>query len=186
MLIESGNIQSRLHWMIRGLLPPLPKRHGTDDLMQEALLHLWRQETDYPGQSPQWYVESCRFYLQNFLRQGRSVDSLKHYRDRIFLREKPFDGTHPDEPEDPNAVQWDEVGVNDIIAELTQWLTPQEKDTLRCLMDGWTARETARRLNVSHTLVNRHRSRIASLTLKLGVAPSRKEKGPNPKQRTSS
>jgi DNA-directed RNA polymerase specialized sigma24 family protein len=176
MLIESGDIQTRLHWMIRSLAPG--SWHGTEDLMQEALFHLWRQETTCPGQSAYWYLQSCRFHLQNFLRHGRSVDSLKRLRDQVFQCEGAADGFDPVEAGNPVASGWDEVSVNDFMAELSQWLTPLEKDTLRCLMDGLTARETARRLNVSHTQVNRHRSRIASLALKLGMTHPRNNREP--------
>jgi DNA-directed RNA polymerase specialized sigma24 family protein len=177
MLIESVEMQTRLQWMIRSLVRLSFWHHGSDDLMQEALLHMWRQETECPGESPQWYLQSCRFHLQNFLRQGRSVDSLKRLRSQVVHRDQPVDGLDTFEREDPNGSLWDEVNVNDYMAQLSQWLTPQEKDTLRCLMDGLTARETARRLNVSHTLVNRHRSRIASLAVKLGITPSRTKPG---------
>ena len=180
MLVESREVQTRLHWMVRSLAQLSSWHHGQDDLMQEALFHLWQQETECPGQSPHWYLQSCRFHLQNFLRQGRSVDSMKRFRAQVLRREQPDDGMNLVEPEDPNGSLWDEVSANDFMAELSQWLTLQEKDTLLCLMDGLTARETAKRLDVSHTLVNRHRSRIASLALKLGVEPSRNrpERGP--------
>src|SRR5438132_14302530 len=46
-----------------------------DDLAQEALIHLWRREQERPGQTQSWYFQSCRFFLQNHMRNGRSVDS---------------------------------------------------------------------------------------------------------------
>ena len=33
------------------------------DLMQEALIHLWRLEEQRPGQSQHWYLRGCRFHL---------------------------------------------------------------------------------------------------------------------------
>ena len=169
MLVDAPGIQSRLHGIVDRLAPP-PLR---EDLMQEAMIHLWHMEEQAPGQDEVWYLQGCRFHLQNFLRQGRSVDSLKHVRDRVLNREQSGDGFNLVEPGEPNGSVWDEVSVQDSTAAISQWLTPREQETLRCLMDGLSARETARRLKVSHTMVNRHRAQIATLALKLGIAPSR-------------
>jgi DNA-directed RNA polymerase specialized sigma24 family protein len=143
--------------------------------MQEAMIHLWRMEEQDPGKDEGWYLNGCRFYLQNFLRLGRSVDSLKHFRAQVLNRDQAqdgLDGFNLLESAEPNGSLWDEVSVNDFMAELSQWLTAQEKEILLCLMDGLSARETAERLDISHTLVNRHRSQIAKLAMKLGIAPS--------------
>src|SRR5205085_1281 len=48
-----------------------------DDLTQEALVHLWLREQQRPGQTQSWYLQSCRLFLQNFMRSGRSVDSKR-------------------------------------------------------------------------------------------------------------
>ena len=46
---------------------------GRDDLMQEALVHLWLLEERRPGQRQSWYLQSCKFHLQNYIAAGRSV-----------------------------------------------------------------------------------------------------------------
>lgn len=174
MLIDAPGIRGRLHGMVQRLAPP-PLR---EDLVQESMVHLWRTEEQYPGKCEAWYLQSCRFHLQNFLRRGRSLDSWKHCGAQVCCREQSAEGFQLFEPAETNGSETnesllDEVSVNDFLAKLSQWLTPSERDSLLCLMDGLTARESAKRLNVSHTLVNRHRSQIAALALKLGIAPSR-------------
>jgi DNA-directed RNA polymerase specialized sigma24 family protein len=52
-----------------------PDRALHEDLIQEAFVHLWLREKQCPGQTRSWYFQSCRFFLQNYLRNGRSVDS---------------------------------------------------------------------------------------------------------------
>src|SRR5258707_10150901 len=47
------------------------------DLMQESLVHLWRIESDKPGRSSSWYLQSCQFHIRHYLAAGRSVDSPK-------------------------------------------------------------------------------------------------------------
>ena len=146
--------------------------------MQEAMVHLWRAEEEDPGRDEIWYLQGCRFHLQNFLRQGRSVDSFKRFRTQLFDEEEAADVFSLFELSEPDRSPWDEASFNDFVAVLEEWLTPHEKETLRCLMDGLSARETARRLDLSHTMVNRHRSRIAALALKLGIAPPRNQPEP--------
>src|SRR5215471_16603655 len=48
-----------------------------DDLLQEALIHLWMIETRRPYQTKSWYLQSCKFHLLHYLGAGRSVDSAK-------------------------------------------------------------------------------------------------------------
>src|SRR5712671_1061078 len=56
-----------------------------DDLRQEALVHLWLLEERQPGQTKSWYIQSCKFYLQNYRTRGRSVDSPKRNVGRITI-----------------------------------------------------------------------------------------------------
>lgn len=135
--------------------------------MQEALVHLWQTEEQNPGKSEAWYLQSCRFHLQNHQRRGRSVDSTKHRWDQLEV------GIEPAESAELNEDPWGQLMISDFVAELSQWLTPPEKEILLCLLEGLSARETARRLNVSHTLINRHRSQISAMASKLGMAASR-------------
>src|SRR6266516_7608350 len=51
-----------------------------DDLLQEALIHLWMIEARRPGQTRSWYLQSCKFHLLHYLASGRSVDSNKRGR----------------------------------------------------------------------------------------------------------
>src|SRR6266478_6135455 len=48
-----------------------------DDLLQEALIHLWMMETRRPDQTKSWYLQSCKYHLLHYLSAGRSVDSAK-------------------------------------------------------------------------------------------------------------
>lgn len=142
-----------------------------EDMLQEALIHLWRLEERRPGQSVAWYLQGCRYHLQNWLRLGRSIDSVK--RSRACVR----DGATDDDSEGLlaqlgiNSLLWDEVSTNDIISLLSGLLDSQEREVLFCLVDGFSARETAERLNASHTWVGKCRRKIAILALELGLAP---------------
>jgi DNA-directed RNA polymerase specialized sigma24 family protein len=140
MLIENLRMQRRLQRVVTQLSGDPDLRQ---ELIQEAMIHLWRMEERDPGRDEAWYLRGCRFHLQNLLRQGRSVDSLRHVRARVCTREQKFDSFNLVELVDSNGSLRDEVGINDLMAELFKWLPRQEKDTLLCLIDGLSARQTA-------------------------------------------
>jgi DNA-directed RNA polymerase specialized sigma24 family protein len=141
-----------------------------DDLTQEALVHLWLREKQRPGQTQSWYLQSCRLFLQNFMRNGRSVDSKRrHNKVCTDLDDYPEPKTDGESVSCGSVVAL--VSAREILVLLARWLTPLERLILACLADGLGAREIASRLNISHTSVIRYRRRIAALALRLGVEP---------------
>jgi RNA polymerase sigma factor (sigma-70 family) len=168
MMVESANVQHKLRRIVERLAPPALH----DDLMQEALVHLWRAEERHPGQRESWYLQGCRFHLQNHLRQGRSVDSIKHHHAQTPNPASADDGTGLSSLPEPDGAFWEEISARDMIAALSRRLTPREKDTLLGFADGLTAREIGKRLGISHTLVNRFRQRIAASASELGISTS--------------
>src|SRR4030095_15479947 len=58
-----------------------------EDLMQEAMIHLWKVEGERPGQTLSWYLQSCSFHLRHYLASGRSIDSSKRCSLQIELPE---------------------------------------------------------------------------------------------------
>jgi len=138
-----------------------------DDLLQEALIHLWTIEARRPGFTRSWYLQSCKFHLRHYLAAGRSIDSMKR-RDNQMHRESESD--HDDdiyELIDSGETVLSAVCAREIITLLSRQLMPHEKAVLECLADGLGPREIGRRLNISHTMVIKHRCKIASLLNRL-------------------
>src|SRR5437867_13136306 len=52
--------------------------HSREDLMQEALVHLWIEECHHPGHRLSWYLQGVKFHLHHRIVSGRSLDSPKH------------------------------------------------------------------------------------------------------------
>ena len=140
------------------------------DLMQEALLYLWRTERDRPGQSLSWYLQGCRFRLQHYLATGRSLDSTKRRHSQVLLS----DGTDgvPFSWEDIPAASsdFDETCSRDMISTLASVLRPRERGVLFCLAEGCLTRDIVRRLGLSAPTVTKYRRKIAKLAVKLGIA----------------
>jgi DNA-directed RNA polymerase specialized sigma24 family protein len=173
MQLDAPNTRRSLERMVARLTP---QRLWHEDLVQEALIHLWLEEQRCPGRSPCWYLRSCQFYLRNRLRQGRSLDSPKRRNGSalIFDSESGLEQLLAALPE--SAVErsaCEIVMARDLLAALLPALTPTEREILACLLEGLGTRETAQRLRLSHTCVSNKRRRIAALTCKLepGLQP---------------
>src|SRR5262249_16588809 len=74
MHVDKLEIRETLERLIRRLVSDA---NLWEDLLQEALLHLWLIETRRPGQTRSWYLQSCKFHLLHYLASGRSIDSGK-------------------------------------------------------------------------------------------------------------
>ena len=141
------------------------------DLLQEAMVHLWLTETRRPGQTLSWYLQSCRFHLHHYLNSGRSIDSAKRWRDQLPLNDNPSGNECATERGDAGNSVLTNVSAREIMSLLAPLLSRQEQAVLDCLAEGLGPREIGRKLKLSHTMVIRHRHKIASLVAKLELPP---------------
>lgn len=167
MLIDETEIRNLLSRVVCSLASDAEFH---DDLMQEALIHLWQEELQRPGQTQSWYIQSCRFHLQNYLARGRSIDSMRHRHGR-FLPTAQRDLSEPFEDD----LECDEsflpsVSAHDMMQLLSKRIKPFEQTVLGYLADGFGVREIAQKLRVSHQAVSKHRQKIASLAVQLGIS----------------
>ncbi len=167
MLVDDQKIRSVLRSIVKRLSADLSVH---EDLLQEAMIHLWLQEERRPGQTPSWYLQNCQYYLRNCLTRGRSVDSPK----RRWLMRAPENAQVEDPETDGTEYGGGVFGcisAQDIIAQLDGRLSPRERQILTHLSEGLGAREIARKLGISHPAVVKCRQRIAQQALKLGINP---------------
>jgi RNA polymerase sigma factor (sigma-70 family) len=159
--------QRRTRGLLRGMVRRLTTERGLEeDLIQEAIIHLWLREKQHPGQRESWYIQSCRLYLQNHLRKGRSVDGGKHRHTAILpIMDAAWEDSDPSVDDSLLSL----ICARDLAAEISKWLTPQEKQILSLAHDGLSLREIGGRLNLSHTSVIRRRRNIAALASRLRV-----------------
>src|SRR5216683_672776 len=86
LITDDASLRESLAHIIRGLTPNAALR---EDLLQEAMIHLWLTETRRPGQTRSWYLQSCRFHLQHYLASGRSIDSAKRRSSQVHFDDQP-------------------------------------------------------------------------------------------------
>ncbi len=164
MFVDDLSTKDALLRMIRRTTTNLALR---DDLLQEALIHLWLTETRRPGQTRSWYLQSCKFHVLHYLASGRSVDSAKRRNGQLHSdRETDGQEMYLDHDHTDNSVL-DWVGARELISLLSPRLTSHERAVLVCLADGLGPREIGRRLGISHTMAIKHRRKIASLVARL-------------------
>ena len=169
MLIEDIEILEQLGRIVVRLTSNLTLR---DDLMQEALIHLWKVQEQNPGQTKNWYLQNCRFHLLHYLALGRSVDSPKRRSSQVHPSEQDESlDDWLDRFEGDNSVLQD-VSARDILAALATCLSTREMSILQWLAEGLGTREIAKRLGISHPMVIKHRRKIAALAKKLAIEPS--------------
>jgi RNA polymerase sigma factor (sigma-70 family) len=134
-----------------------------EDLLQEALLCYWRAEVRNPGQTASWYRQRCRFCIQDYLKKGHSVDSLKH---RCSACASDGSGALDSVAAD-DILQ--EICAGDAFNELARRLDATEQRILWLLREELTLREIARELHISHVAVIARRRHIAATAVGLGI-----------------
>ena len=142
-----------------------------EDLMQEAIIHLWQLEEQRPGQSRSWYLQSCQFYLRHYIGLGRSIDSWKRHGRLIPTSLQDDEELELSLQDHSNGTATSEISAEEMLNLLCEHLTTLQQTVLRCLADGLSSREIGVKLRVSHKTVLKHRSRIAVIARELGIAP---------------
>jgi len=166
-LVEEPFLQESLRGIIAGVSGNAVLQ---EDLMQEGLVHLWKVELYKPGQTKSWYLQSCRFHVQNWLAAGRSLDSPKRARPdkRIVLDESDSEAALPEYH--TNGEVFEAVSFRDVVSTLAKHLKPREQIVLCGLAEGSSVSEIASRFGISRPTVLKDRRKIAALTIKLGIS----------------
>ncbi len=167
MLIYDGEVQQSLRGMIAKYAAEPTMQ---EDLLQECLIHLWKIESENPGKTRSWYLQSCRFHLQHILTAGRSVDSPKRAngQKRVLIDDSGDTLPHPDYH--TNGEFFELLSARDIVFVLTPHLTAGQGAMLRGFADGFRLREIAGRQHISYPTALKNRRKIAAITVKLGIA----------------
>src|ERR1051325_11574088 len=107
---------------LKALATRLTGNHSLQqDLLQEALRHLWLIETRRSGQTTSWYLQSCKFHLLHYLSSGRSVDSAKRRAQQVQFQT----GLQAEDSEENHILGMEdlllsEVSARDLIGLLSQ------------------------------------------------------------------
>jgi len=132
-----------------------------DDLFQEAMIYLWHLESSHPNQKPSWYLQGCKFHLQNKLKKGKSLDSHKRRAGAVNIEEEVYGS------EKAYGFVMDDLSVNranqkDVLTALEKSLPRITTQILEHLIVGYRVEEIARVFNLSPRTISKHRQSILS------------------------
>src|SRR5436309_1535810 len=144
--------QARVVRQLRGVAAKLTGNAELQkDLLQEMFIHLMRVEVKSPGHTCSWYIKSCEFHARNYLKHGRSVDSLKRSKNLVSLCQLAedseghvfclFDAVDP-------LDAFGEVMTKDIVDLVVRHLNETQQKILFLFMNGMGVREIGRKLGM--------------------------------------
>ena len=169
MWIDSPEIMELLRGIVCHVSPDASQH---PDLLQEALLHLWGTEQQFPQNTLSWHLQSCYFHLKNLTRKGKSIDSFRHRteRENTPLPENS-EGSEDTGPAliDSRTDVLSQVAADEGWALLARTLPKFDFEILQELAAGSGVRQVAVRFRVSHTQISRRRRQIARRALDLGL-----------------
>jgi RNA polymerase sigma factor (sigma-70 family) len=141
------------------------------DLLQEALLHFWQKESELPGQTLSYYLQSCHFHLLDYLRHGRSLDSPTRSHLRAELdEENDEEGPLPAELTlHENAS--DSTANRDLLQVIAEHVDEVNRRILLLAERGAGVREISRQLGISHPAVVKRFRTIRVMVRRLGFHP---------------
>jgi RNA polymerase sigma factor (sigma-70 family) len=130
--------------------------YSEEDLYQEMCLYLWQH---YAGGLPigineAYIIKGCEFHIQNFLRKGRPKAPISSLDELISSGGLTLADILEDKKGDFRSAIDNKVTIDEI-AEIG--LTDKEKSVLSYLLKGYTVREIAKELGVSHVMVLKHK-----------------------------
>ncbi len=134
--------------------------YDTEDLYQEMCLYLWQKYGNgLPiGINESYVIKGCEFHIQNFLRKGRPKAILLSF-DAPLASEGSTLGEILEDKKAARGLLNMESGLTiDEIKNLG--LSDREKAVFSYLLKGYTVREVAQELGISHVMVVKYKKGI--------------------------
>ncbi len=124
-----------------------------EDLYQEAILQLWVDYNDgkLSDKTDSYVLQSCYFYLKNYMRTHQDKASLTS----VNMPINEEGSSLQDVLSTPQEVSSDEEPDIDTLMEkvFNDRLNRKEKEIAFFYLQGWTTREIAQRLGISHVSI---------------------------------
>jgi RNA polymerase sigma factor (sigma-70 family) len=133
--------------------------YDEENLYQEMCLYLWqRYGRGLPiGINESYAIKGCEFHLQNFLRKGRQKVVLSSLDELITPEGLTLGDILEDKRETVGSRIEGELTVDEIRG---MGLTDRERSVLSYLLKGYTVREAAKELGISHVMVVKYKKGI--------------------------
>jgi len=146
----------RISPKLKGIVYKIPASSHSlsmEDLYQEAVLQLWvdHNEGKLADKTDSYILQSCYFYLKNYIRTLRDKTSLMSVNMPINEDGTELQDILSAEPEQTADEQPDIDTLMEKVFKDT--LNRKEKEIVFFYLQGWTTREIGERLGISHVTV---------------------------------
>ncbi len=133
--------------------------YNEEDLYQEMCLYLWQHyKNGLPiGINEAYVIKACEFHIQNFLRKGRPKVILTSLDKLISPGGQTLGDILEDKKENLRSKTERDLTVDEI---KNIGLTGREKSVLAYLLEGYTVREIAKEIGVSHVMILKNKKNI--------------------------
>ena len=133
--------------------------YDEEDLYQEMCLYLWQHYGHgLPiGINESYVIKGCEFHIQNFLRKGRQKVMLSSLDELVNPEGLTLGDILEDKKETFSSKMENKLTIDEI---KSIGLTEREKSVLSYLLKGYTVRETAKEIGVSHVMVVKYKKGI--------------------------
>jgi len=137
----------------------LASLYDEEDLYQEMCLYLLQHYGNgLPiGINESYVIKGCEFHIQNFLRKGRPKVVLSSLDELVAPGGPTLGDILEDKKESSGSRIENELTVDEI---KSMNLTDKERAVLSYLLKGYTVREAAGALGISHVMVLKHKKGI--------------------------
>ncbi|HAM38311.1 MAG TPA: hypothetical protein DCP53_02760 [Elusimicrobia bacterium] len=130
-----------------------------NDLFSEMILHLWQEWKckKFDNKTKSYIIQSCYFYLRNYLRINEDKYKILSLDDSVN-----DDGLTVKDTISDNSVPMLDVVEYDMVFQkiVNNGLSRIEKEIYKLIYNEYTVREIGKKLNISHTMVVKHKKNI--------------------------
>jgi RNA polymerase sigma factor (sigma-70 family) len=169
--MEFEKLAKRLTPKLKGIAYRLNHRFtffNDEDLYQEALVHLWRENASgkLADKTDSYILQGCYFHLQNYIRTAK--DKFSSYSLDVHEGEEGEYYEDPPALKDEKSSDYFERLNREMIVDVIRnnGLNGRERELLPYFAEGLTVREIGRRVGVSHVRILKMKEAIRRKCLK--------------------
>lgn len=131
-----------------------------EDLLQEALIHLWEdfKQGKLDDKTDSYILQGCYFHLKNYLRKTQDKARMVSINALSVEEGTTLEEVLTQDTPEPCFDRLDDKILSERIQGFN--LTSREKEILSLCLDGLTVREIGGRLGISHVRVVKLRNKI--------------------------
>jgi RNA polymerase sigma factor (sigma-70 family) len=170
-------VLSRIKKAVSAAVCAIRLREECEDCIQEAVVRFLQRYREVPGRPFSWYLTDCCWFVRDFLKQGRSLDSPKRRTLRQSIDSENIERVCSEIAQFVSHINpRDHAVAADDLEQMRIHLSAREFSILDLLLQGKGTHEVAQELRISASLVSYSSRRIRKIAVSIGLV--RNGRGP--------